>query len=401
MTTPGYVNQRHAVLVTGGSDGIGLGLARRYLARGDRVLVTGRRGDRLQAAAMANPGLEIFAGDIGSPAAREGLAAWIAEVMPELDTVINNAGIQRRKSLAADDEPWAAARSEIEILLDGPIHLNRLLVPALLRADRDALIINVTSGGAYMPQPFAPIYSAAKAALHSYTMNLRWALAETRVGVVELVPPAVATGLAGERDRHGADIDEFCDSVFPRLDGTHEDVGFGATDSEAFRAMLATQHEMFSTAAARSSVRRYQRATDVEANKDLVRRYYEHVSNGERAQADALIADDATWWIAGDPAQFPIAGRRPIAEHQAMLRRWVAPSLPNGVRTRITGMTAEGDRVAVEMENQAQTAAGKLYNNRFHLLFEVRDGKIRAVREYLDTLHAEAVLLDGRTSSSE
>lgn len=401
MTTRGYVNQRHAVLVTGGSDGIGLGLARRYLRRGDRVLVTGRRRDRLQAVATANPGLEIFAGDIGSPSAREELAARIGDVMPELDTIINNAGIQRRKSLAADDEPWTAARSEIEILLDGPIHLNRLLVPVLLRADRDALIVNVTSGGAYMPQTFAPIYSAAKAALHSYTMNLRWALAETRVAVTELIPPAVATGLAGEQDRHGADIDDFCDSVFPRLDGTHDDVGFGVTDSEAFRAMLATRRELFLASAGRSSVQRYPTAASPEANKDLVRRYYEHVSNGERAKADALIADDATWWIAGDPAQFPIAGCRPIGEHQAMLRRWVAPNLPNGVRTRITGMTAEGDRVAVEMENEAETAAGKHYSNRFHLLFEVRGGKIHAVREYLDTLHAEATLLDGRTSLAE
>jgi len=82
-----------------------------------------------------------------------------------------------------------------------------------------------------------------------------------------------------------------------------------------------------------------------ELNKRIVQRYYDLVSGGQRAQADALFAADATWWIVGDPTRFPIAGLRPIAEHQAMLRRHVAPHLPNGVRATVTGMTAEGDRV--------------------------------------------------------
>ena len=133
-------------------------------------------------------------------------------------------------------------------------------------------------------------------------------------------------------------------------------------------------------------------------NKQIVQRYYQLVSQGERAQADALFAADATWWIAGDPTQFPIAGLRPIAEHQAMLRQRIAPNLPNGVRTTVTGMTAEGDRVAVEMENYAETASGKIYANRFHLLFVLEDGRIREVREYFDTQHAADVLLSGRAS---
>lgn len=261
MTTSDYRAKRHAVLITGGSDGIGLSLARRYLARGDRVIVTGRRQERLEAASASAPGLEIYVSDIGSAPAREALAAHIAETMPELDTIINNAGVQRRIPLVADDEPWSAVRAEIDILLDGPIHLNRLLVPELVTSGRDSLIVNVTSGGAYMPQTFAPMYSAAKAALHSYTVNLRWALAETRVGVTELIPPAVATTLAGDGNRHGADIDEFCDTVFPQLDGSHDEVGFGATASDAFRALLDHQRDFFETSASRSQVPRYPAAT--------------------------------------------------------------------------------------------------------------------------------------------
>ncbi|MEU7876277.1 nuclear transport factor 2 family protein [Dactylosporangium sp. NPDC049140] len=135
----------------------------------------------------------------------------------------------------------------------------------------------------------------------------------------------------------------------------------------------------------------------IEENKAIVQRYYDHVSRGERADADALFADDATWWVAGVPERLPIAGQRTLTEHRAMLRDQIAPHLSNGVRTTVTGMTAEGDRVAVEMENYARTASGKIYNNRFHLLFEIRNSRIHAVREYLDTLHAEDALLDGRT----
>lgn len=257
MTTPGYAQQRHAVLITGGSDGIGLGLAQRYLRRGDRVLVTGRRADRLRAAAERNPGLETFVSDIGAPSDREALAGHIARVMPELDTIVDNAGIQRRIPLAADRDPWRDAETELQVLFSGPVHLNRLLIPLLLGTGREALIISVTSGGAYAPQTFAPIYSAAKAALHSYTVNLRWSLAETPIRVTELIPPAVATALAGEDDRHGADPETFCDTVFPMLDGARDEVGFGPTASDQFSALLDAERALFRASAGRSDVQRY------------------------------------------------------------------------------------------------------------------------------------------------
>ena len=82
-------------------------------------------------------------------------------------------------------------------LVGGAVHLNHLLIPVMLSNEKPSLIVNVTSGGAYVPQPFAPIYGACKAALLSYTITLRHALRDTRLRVVELIPPAVATGLAG------------------------------------------------------------------------------------------------------------------------------------------------------------------------------------------------------------
>lgn len=257
METPSYADQKHAVLITGGTSGIGLGLAARYRARGDRVLVTGRDEKRLQQAADTVVGIEVFVSDIGDPAQRESLASHVAEVMPEIDTVVNNAGIQRRVSLAADHGPWSSAQNEIEVLLGGPVHLNRLLIPALLAHGRPAAIANVTSGGAYVPQPFAPVYSASKAALRSYTMNLRYALAQTPVRVIELIPPAVATPLMSQADRHGADVDEFCDTVFPGLDGSAEEVGFGPTASPEVTALIRAQRDLFDASAARAQIQRY------------------------------------------------------------------------------------------------------------------------------------------------
>ncbi len=239
------------VLITGGGEGIGHALASRFLARGARVLVTGRSPDRLARAAIRTPGLETFVNDIGVPEERERLAEHVRQAMPGLNVLVNNAGGQRRISLAADAAPWGERQVEIDTLLSGPVHLSHLLIPVMMAHGEPSLIANVTSGGAYVPQPFAPIYSACKAALHSYTVNLRFALAGTACEVVEIIPPAVSTALAGAGATHGAPLDTFADTVFAKLTETDEaEIGFGPTDSEAFKTptrLSETLFEQFST----------------------------------------------------------------------------------------------------------------------------------------------------------
>lgn len=236
---------KRAVLVTGGGSGIGLGLAERHLAAGNRVIITGRSSRRLTAAADRLPGIETFTNDIATSEGRQHLADHVRQTMPELDVLINNAGIQRRVGIASDRSPWAEAQNEIDILLAAPVHLGQLLVPNMLAHGQPSVLVNVTSGGAYFPQPFAPLYSAAKAAVHSYTVNLRHALKATPVRVVELIPPAVATQLAGPGPAHGADLDEFCDTVLPQLDGTHPTVGFGPTATPDFTDQRAAEQHTF------------------------------------------------------------------------------------------------------------------------------------------------------------
>lgn len=247
------MNARQAhVLITGGSDGIGLGLAVRFLQAGSQVLITGRDPDKIARAAATWPGLQTFVNDVGQPAQREDLARHLQQTMPRLNIVVNNAGIQRRVGLAQDQAPWAERQQELDILLAAPVHLNSLLVPLLLAQAQPSLLVNVTSGGAYIPQVFAPLYSACKAALHSYTMTLRQALTGTSCRVVELIPPAVRTALAGPGATHGVPLDAFCDEVFPQLlQDERTEVGVGPT--AALLPQLGGQpvSELFQASAAR------------------------------------------------------------------------------------------------------------------------------------------------------
>jgi uncharacterized oxidoreductase len=237
------------VLITGGTQGIGLGLAKRFLAAGSSVVITGRNSERIDQLMRSSPRLHGWVSDISSPGDRETLAVRLEEEFPSLNVVINNAGIQRRIALAADLAPWAEKQQEIDTLLSGPIHLNSLLVPLMLKEARPGLIVNVTSGGAFIPQIFAPVYSACKAALHSYTVTLRHALQNTPVRVVELIPPAIRTALAGPGATHGAPLDEFCDTAFAQLFEGAETIGFGPTDTPEFRQLIEAPKKLFAISA--------------------------------------------------------------------------------------------------------------------------------------------------------
>jgi len=182
----------------------------------------------------------------------------VEQVLPGLNILVNNAGIQRRVGLATDKGGWTERQAEIDILLSGPIHLNHLLIPLLLANDKNALIVNVTSGGAYIPQAFAPVYSACKAALHHYTITLRHALSATKCRVAELIPPAVQTSVVGPGLNHGASLKEFCDHVFTTLFmNDHENVGFGPTTNLKIEINGQSQTALFLNSASRFPVDLY------------------------------------------------------------------------------------------------------------------------------------------------
>jgi len=232
----------HTVLVTGGASGIGFAMAQRFLAEGNTVIICGRREDKLREARGLLPGLATRVSDLADPLQRIELAAWAVKQFPSLDVLVNNAGIQRRLSLLQTLE-WDELHTELAINLEAPIHLSTLLVPHLRKMPQPA-VINVSSGLAYVPLAITPIYSATKAAIHSYTLSLRHQLAP-HVEVIEIAPPAVNTDLGGPGlHTWGVPLDEFADAAFAQLRSGSTEISYGFSE-DAKQATAEGRHEMF------------------------------------------------------------------------------------------------------------------------------------------------------------
>ena len=184
------------VVITGGSSGIGLAMARAFADRGATVIITGRTEARLRQAASSHPSISAVVCDVSDDEQVVALRDTV-ESHGGVDILINNAGVL----LPFDVTKEFALQSQLhEIAIDaaGPVRVVHHFLPGLLT--RPSLLVNVSSGLAYVPYAAAPVYSASKAFLHSYTQSLRAQLAGTSVRVVELLPPVVDTPMAAELD---------------------------------------------------------------------------------------------------------------------------------------------------------------------------------------------------------
>lgn len=130
-----------------------------------------------------------------------------------------------------------------------------------------------------------------------------------------------------------------------------------------------------------------------ETNKQIVTDFWKKFSAGDLDAALAMLSDTATWWVAGEPEKFPLAGTKTKAQF-AELAGGTTKAMPKGLRVTPTAFTAEGERVAVEATSYGEMNNGKVYKNLYHFLFVIRAGKIQEVREYLDTIHANYVLVE-------
>jgi uncharacterized oxidoreductase len=220
----------NTVLITGGASGIGLALAERFLNAGNTVIICGRRKEKLEEAQQKFNKIHTRICDVSVEADRMELFNWAAAEFPHLNVLVNNAGIQQRVNLPAPQEPWSHYAQEIVSNFDAPVHLSLLFTPHLMKQQK-ASIINMSSGLAITPGAWVPIYSATKAALHSFTVSLRIQLADLNVEVIEVLPPAVNTDLGGVGlHTFGASLNDFADSVFGELDSGKQEIGFGGTE---------------------------------------------------------------------------------------------------------------------------------------------------------------------------
>jgi len=190
------------VLITGGSSGIGLALAKKFTENDNTIIITGRNLQKLEAVQKEFPNIHIFQSDVTDDAEVRMLADDIQEKFGGLDVLINNAGIMVLIDAGNESNHLQKQMQEIEINYNSPIRMLHYFLP-LLKKSKNAVLVNVSSGLAYVPFAQAPVYSGTKSALHFWTLGIRPQLKPHGIKVVELLPPVVDTPLA-----HGADIAE-------------------------------------------------------------------------------------------------------------------------------------------------------------------------------------------------
>ncbi len=205
----------NTILLTGGGSGIGRGLAEAFHALGNQVIISGRSRQTLDETTAANPGMKSLTVDMTDAASIKAFAAQALEQFPALNVLINNAGIMKPENVLAQSGGVPDAEAIIATNLLGPIRLTAALLPHLQKQP-DATVMTVSSGLAFLPLAMTPTYCATKAAIHSYSMSLRYQLKDTPVKVVELVPPYVQTTLMGDHqatDARAMPLDEFITEV--------------------------------------------------------------------------------------------------------------------------------------------------------------------------------------------
>ncbi len=186
----------NTILITGGTSGIGRALAEAFHKLGNQVIISGRRQSLLDVITVANPGMRGLQVDVDDAEAVEVFAAHVRSEFPQLNVLINNAGIFKAEDLCADSTDISIARSQIQTNIISVLQLTAALLPVLKKQPRST-VIATSSGLAFVPRAAYPSYCAGKAFIHSWLQSLRFQLRQTSVEVLEFAPPYVQTEIGG------------------------------------------------------------------------------------------------------------------------------------------------------------------------------------------------------------
>jgi len=218
---------KNTVLITGGATGIGYSMAKYFYERNNTIIICGRREDRLKQAEEKLAGIHTFKCDVANPDDRKALFQYVSDNFPEVNILVNNAGIQRDIDLTKGLDELDHGDSEMRINLEAPVYLSGLFTP-LLSGKENATIINVSSGLAFMVERASrcPVYCATKAGLHAFSIAQRIQLAPLGIRVVEIIPPMVESELNMEgRIKRGVvkspfmmTSDEYVEKTFAKME---------------------------------------------------------------------------------------------------------------------------------------------------------------------------------------
>ncbi len=217
------------VLITGGSSGIGLALAEKLAAQDNQVIICGRDQNKLELAQSQVPDLEIVQCDITEENDLRQLVSFLAARYPSIDLLVNNAGIQQELDLTSGSITNEVITDEINTNMTGQIIITLRLYP-LLTANQDASIVFLGSALGLVPKYDVPIYSAAKAGLHSFVNSLREQVARDGVQVVEVFPDVIETPMTQHRINEAKmSADNFAENVIKHLLKDADEIYTGRT----------------------------------------------------------------------------------------------------------------------------------------------------------------------------
>lgn len=192
----------NTIFITGGTSGIGRALAEAFHALGNKVIISGRRRANLDEVVAANPGMAAIELDITDPASIDAAAARLIAEHPDLNVLINNAGIMLPDQAAGRVDDTLLVNT-VTTNLVGPIRMTAALIEHLKRRD-DAVVAYTSSVLGFVPMALTAVYSATKAAIHSYVLSQRFLLKDAGVRVLEIAPPWVRTDLMNSREAEQA-----------------------------------------------------------------------------------------------------------------------------------------------------------------------------------------------------
>lgn len=230
-------------LVTGGGGGIGKAISQYFIAKGKKVIIAGRTESKLQDTAQKIGAAAYYVLDTGKVADIATFIESVTKEHPELDCLINNAGVQRPLKILDDQDFLTKADQEIDINIRGPMHLTLGLLPHFRSKKDRAVIVNVSSILGFVPfSVINPVYNGTKAWLHFWSMNLRTQLAQggaDHIRVIEIAPPTVATDLHRERENpddnkkdnnpDALSVEEFMEEVAAKLEQGDDTIGAGTS----------------------------------------------------------------------------------------------------------------------------------------------------------------------------